>query len=344
MKKRIITWIIFLVISVGYIVYSTGMVEEIVPNQVKVYNDVASESAVKAIFNSSVSATKAIGFVKESGDANVIITKTINELNKDIDIISSSYTPLIVCMKNSSNLQKYLENGLLISSNDEIKNSVEDEITIDFKKIIDAVINGDNWSLFGGEDREIRIIIPEDDTFEGKIFYKFLVTTINGGTYPADEDKLDSAQETADKFLDAENCIETEDVIKDMTKISTINDTDIYVLFEADLMNSSIWSQKKLDIAVAYPDVTLVRHLYIQKISEDDLNSFLNLIPEELNYRNSNTSFADIEEKNYNVNDNFSFIEVNEDEDMSLLECIMLSILIILFIVMIVIMILYLAS
>lgn len=317
MKKRIITWVIFLVISVGYIVYSTRMVEEIVPNQVKVYNDVASESEVKTIFNSSVSATKAIGFVKKPGDANVIITKSINKLNNDIDIFSSSYTPLIVCMKNSSNLQKYLENGLLVSSNGEIKNSVEDEITVDFKKIIDAVIDGDNWSIFGGEDREIRIIIPEDGTLEGEIFYKFLVTMINGGTYPADEDKLDSAQEIADEFLDAKNCVETKDVIKDMTKISTINDTDIYVLFEADLMNSSIWGQKKLDIAVAYPEVTLVKHLYIQKISEDDLNSFLTSIPQELHYRSSDTSFADIEEKSYNVNDNFSFIEVDENEEMS---------------------------
>ena len=86
----------------------------------------------------------------------------------------------------------------------------------------------------------------------------------------------------------------------------------IYILFEADLMNSSTWTQGKLDIAIAYPKVTLVKHMYIQENSEENLNT--EELPKELNYRTSDTSLADMEEKIYNISDDFSFIEVETNE------------------------------
>ena len=78
-------------------------------------------------------------------------------------------------------------------------------------------------------------------------------------------------------------------------------------------MNSSIWSQKKLDIAIAYPKVTLVKHLYIQENSEENLNSAIEELTKKLNYRDSDTMLADTKEKIYNISDNFSFIEVEEN-------------------------------
>ena len=85
-------------------------------------------------------------------------------------------------------------------------------------------------------------------------------------------------------------------------------------MFEADLMNSSIWTQKNLDIAIAYPKVTLVKHMYIQENSEENLNTTIEELPKELNYRTSDTSLADMEEKIYNISDDFSFIEVETNE------------------------------
>lgn len=273
MKKRIITWILLLAIAFGYIGITNAIKsektekEEAKQTKLLVYNDVASDSVVKENLESSGDLSKKVEFCNDSEDAEVIITKTNKEINEDLEIKSSSYTPLIVCMKNSKNLVKYQENKLLTASG-EITNSVDDEIKIDFKKIIDAVIKGKNWSEFGGADTDIRVFIPDEDTLEYQIFKKFLITTINGGTYPSDENKLDNATNKANDFLGASNCVQTENVYHELSKINSINSNDIYILFEADLMNSSMWSQKKLDIAVAYPKVTLVKHMYIQENSE----------------------------------------------------------------------------
>ena len=200
MKKRIILWVIFLAISVVYIAFNEYQkslhVENTPTNKLYIYNDVGSESWVKKAFDKTELSSKYTAeFKDDSDDVDIIITKNTAKLMEDEDkIISTSYTPLIICMKNSKNLQKYQKSGLLISSND-IDNSVQDAITIDFKKLIDAVINGDNWSVFGGEDNDFKIIVPEEDSVEGKIFYNFLLVTINNGNYPSNKEDLYSAKE-----------------------------------------------------------------------------------------------------------------------------------------------------
>ena len=328
MKKRIILWVIFLAISVVYIAFNEYQkslpVENTPTNKLYIYNDVSSESLVKKAFDKTELSSKYTAeFKDDSDDVDIIITKNTAKLMEDEDkIISTSYTPLIICMKNSKNLQKYQKSGLLISSND-IDNSVQDAITIDFKKLIDAVINGDNWSVFGGEDNDFKIIVPEEDSVEGKIFYNFLLVTINNGNYPSNKEDLDSAKETANEFL--KSCEKLPNAINELKKINSINATDIYVLFESDFIKSSIWDQKKLDISVVYPKVTLVRHIYMQAIKENEqFISFFQSLSNDLNYRTSNSySFAG--EKNYNVNDEITFVEVNglqeqEQEESSIFE------------------------
>lgn len=318
MKKRIIVWGVLLLIAIGYIGISSVVKSKTIKKQedkktkVLVYNDVAGDSVVKKIIEDSSKLTKKIGFTDDSDDTELIISKTANKLDEDLEIKSSSYTPLVVCMKNSKNLEKYRENKLLTTASGEITNSPDDEIKIDFKKIINAVVKDKDWSEFGGSESDIRIFIPDEDTLEYEIFKKFLITTINGGTYPSEGEKLDDAESKADKFLDSSNCVETENVYSELSKINSLNSNDIYMLFEADLMNSSIWTQKNLDIAIAYPKVTLVKHMYIQENSEENLNT--EELPKELNYRTSDTSLADMEEKNYNISDDFSFIEVEVNE------------------------------
>ena len=318
MKDRIIVWIVLLLIAIGYIGISSTIKSKKTENEkakqtkILVYNDVASDSVVKETIERDSKLSKKIDFCDDSDDAELIITKTNNELDENLEIKSSSYTPLVVCMKNSKNLEKYQENKLLTTASGEITNSPDDEIKIDFNKIINAVVKDKDWSEFGGSESDIRIFIPEDDTLEYEIFKKFLITTINGGTYPSEGEKLDDAESKADKFLDSSNCVETENVYSELSKINSLNSNDIYILFEADLMNSSTWTQGKLDIAIAYPKVTLVKHMYIQENSEENLNT--EELPKELNYRTSDTSLADMEEKIYNISDDFSFIEVETNE------------------------------
>lgn len=340
MKKRIVVWIICILIAVSYIAIdeykknlpvekeettkTTATTQEETTTtatqkkKLKIYNDFANESLVKKKFsNTNLSSKYEIEFKSGIDNTDCILTKDLSLLNNNDEAFSISYTPLVIGMKNSDNLKKYKKNALLTSSK-EIDNSVEDDISIDFKKIIDAVVNGDNWSIFGGDKKEIRIIIPKKNTIERNLFYDFLLVTINNGTYPTNDEELDLAKKTAKSFLSSSNCIEKENVVNELKKIGSINETDLYVLFEADFMNSDIWSQSKLDISLAYPNVTVVRHVYTQ-LSDDKKETFTGFCRElttELNYRTSN-NHSFIGDKHYNVQEDITFVEVPNDDSSS---------------------------
>lgn len=314
--KRVILWGICLVVSVIIIAcykYKESLPKiEKGPNINNVYNDIEREALVKEVFDNAVNPKKKVTFVTHTDSADCILTKKESRLkNEDNKITLTSYTPLVIAMKNSANLKKYQDSGLLISSK-EINNSTEDEISIDFKKVIDAVVNEKTWLEFGGEEKEIKIIVPKKDSIEGRLFYNFLLVTINEGSYPQSNEAIQAAKEKANKFWNSSSCIETENSLSDLSKISSINETDMYVLFEADLMNSTVWAANKLDMSIVYPRTTVVKHIYIQ--SEEDCSELFDSLSRQLNYRTSNThSFA--ENKNYNVKENIDFIEVPAESE-----------------------------
>lgn len=324
MKKRLIIWAIcligaFICFGINWHIKSQPKEKTVADNGkniLNMYNDIGNEDTIKAAFTTTnLSSKNELEFVSKTKNAKCILTKDISGISDDDNAndMVTSYTPLIIGMKNSVNLQKY-KNNKLIASSKEITNSAEDEITIDFKKVIDAVIEGENWSKFGGEDKAINIIVPEDDSIEGKIFYNFLLVTINNGSYPSDDNTLSDVKQTANSFLKL--CEEKENVVNELKKMSSVNSIDLYILFEADFINSSIWNQKKLDISIAYPNTTVVKHIYMQsdQKQQEQFSTFFDLVSTKLNYRTSNTHSFTID-KNYNVKEDISFIEVPIEED-----------------------------
>ncbi len=319
MKKRIIFWIISLIIAFsfqGVLQYQKNKPKETTKKEATkknlyLYNDSIDEKKIKNKFESSSLNTKyKLNFTDDSRAADGIITNNLDKLNAEKDdIIVNSYTPLVIAMKNSHELERYVEEGIL-TAKEGINNSVKDEISINFKKVIDTVIKKKSKE----DKNSFRIIVPKEDSIEGKIFYKFLLVTING-TYPDNEVDLEKAKEKAIKFLESSNCVEKEDVINELKTISSINATDLYVLFEADFMNSTIWKQKELDLSITYPNVTVVKHMYMKAVKEQkELNDICNSLVKEMNYRSSkNHSFS--EEKNYNVKEDITFVEVSEEEE-----------------------------
>lgn len=333
--KRILVWIVAMIAAVIFIIGYENKKETPTEEQkpmLNVYNDVDKESTIREIFEDvNIAPKDEINFTQKTAESKCILTKDTGKLMDDEDnIVLTSYTPLIIVMKNSAALQKYQNSGLLISSK-AINNSAQDEISIDFKKVIDAVVNEENWSTFGGKEMDFKIIVPEEDSVEGKIFKSFLLATINGGSYPQTTETLSNAKEIATYFLGSEKCVESENVINDLEKISAINETDMYILFEADLMNSTAWSENKLDISVVYPSTTVVKHIYMQ--SEEDYKELFNSLSTNLNYRTSIThSFVD--NKNYNVKDDIEFIEVPvENTGLTALETVVLTILVIVLVI-----------
>ena len=323
MKKRIIIWIVSLIIAfVSIIIYNhfknlpkPEKKEEVISekNTLQLYNDVINSDIIMEKFNNTHLSTEyELSLEEKKKNANYLFTNDISLLKSNETISTVAYTPLVIGFKNTKELQNYKKNNLLVSSK-EITNTSNDEISINFLKMIDAVVQGDNWSVFGGPDKEIRIYVPKKNTIEGQIFYNLLLVTINNGSYPANEDSLKEAKETADAFLESSNIVETSNVINELTKISSVNITDIYILFEADFINSTIWSQATLDICLAYPEVTLVKHIYTQskshEIPSNSLSKFYNELSSGFNYRTSN-NYSYAGEKFYNIKDEISFIEV----------------------------------
>ncbi len=323
MKKRLIIWAICLVgaiicFGINWYIKSQPKEKTVADNGrniLNMYNDIGNEDAIKEAFSSTnLSSENELNFVSKTKKAKCILTKDSSEIYDDDSAkdMVTSYTPLIIGMKNSSNLQKYKDNKLLLSPK-KITNSTEDEITIDFLKIIDAVKKEEKWSKFGGEDKKIKVIVPEIDSIEGRLFYKYLLLTINKGSYPSDEDTMEKVRKEADSFF--EHCEQKENVVNELKKLSSVNSMDLYILFEADFINSSIWNQKKLDISIAYPTTTIVKHIYMQadQKQQEQFSTFFDLVSTQLNYRTSNKHSFTID-KNYNIKDSITFIEVPIDK------------------------------
>lgn len=201
--------------------------------------------------------------VSDSTKADFTFTSDISMINTSSEYSIVGYSPLVICLKNNENLNNYLktvtkEGFLTCNSSNKIKNSSSDNITCDFNRIIDAVINGEDWSDLGGEDKKISIYCPSPNTVEGKLFYDFLLITINDGKYP--ESNFETVKQKADLFLNSENVIQT-DVEAKIEKLNGELQEDIYILFEADLISAT---KKQGDVCITYPETTVVKQLYLQ--------------------------------------------------------------------------------
>lgn len=198
-----------------------------------------------------------------ASNADLIFTSDIDSIDIKQDYSVEAYSPLVICFKNTKDLNNSLKSktkqGFLTCNDTKIRNSTSDEVTCDFKKIINAVINGQDWSDLGGTDQKITIYCPTSDTLEGRLFYEFLLITINDGKYPTSN--IDKIKEIANKFLNSDNVIQT-DVASKIYKLGTsLEYGDIYILFESSLLKSANLSA---DICVTYPEVTVVKQLYMQ--------------------------------------------------------------------------------
>ncbi len=196
-------------------------------------------------------------------NADLVFTSDINSIDTKQNYSVEAYSPLVICLKNTNDLNSSLKSktkqGFLTCKDTKIRNRTSDEVTCDFKKVINAVLNGQDWSNLGGTDQKITIYCPTSDTVEGRLFYEFLLITINDGKYPTSN--MDEVKEMADRFLAYPNVIQT-DVASKIDKLgSCLEYGDMYILFESSLLASA---DSSADICVTYPEVTVVKQLYLQ--------------------------------------------------------------------------------
>lgn len=260
-------------------------------------------------------------------NADLVFTSDINLIDTKQNYSVVAYSPLVICLKDTNDLNSSLKSktkqGFLTCNDTKIRNTSSDEVNCDFKKVINAVLNGQDWSDLGGTDQKITIYCPISDTAEGKLFYEFLLITINDGKYPTSN--MDEIKEIADQFLDSQNVIQT-DVASKINKLgSSLEYGDMYILFESSLLSSANLSA---DICVTYPEVTVVKQLYLQyrntEIEEGVSKQFDKRIPLEgslssrLIYKEfyrtkSHTSvyYSDQNGKYFNTQDGFNYYDLN---------------------------------
>lgn len=267
--KRILIWLMVLIISMLLTIRENNQNK---PKQdVKLY--VSSEFSganekVEEVINDFNSSYSAKVFNKKNKEISATVTTEFSEISSNnYEVLGK--TPLVVIMKPKEKLiNAYKENGLLKSSK-KIKMNDDDEIEINFKKLMDAVIKNESWSKFGGKDKEIRIFYPELTTTEGKLFKHFLLITANKGFYPTEKEQMEASQEYVEKFLAQPN-VHPVNVINRLTGVNDIG-TDIYITFENNALQLD--SDKYGDeIYVTYPTETVVKQVFFEsnsKIGED---------------------------------------------------------------------------
>lgn len=212
---------------------------------------------------------------KKSSD--IVLSDDFNHINTDSEYSTVGFSPLVICFKNTENLNKYLknnENGFLICNNsDRIYNNHNDNVSCDFVQIINAIINGKNWSSLGGDNKKITVYCPPRETVEGNLFYQFLLITLNDGKYP--NSNLKEISQKANNFYNSPNVIQV-DVSSKIRKLgNSINADDIYCIFESDLVSIAYDNN---DIFVSYPIITVSKQIYLQfnkpEIESDITNAF----------------------------------------------------------------------
>lgn len=257
MLKRLICWviIIFVLGSITYLDYSDKQIGERIP--INIYTNVYGyEEDIKEHFEEQDKLKKQYKLLfkdeKNANTADVLLTSDFSKITKEKKYELLEYSPMVVMLKKN---KQYTEKGLLSINKD-------DEAEIDFKMLIDAVINKKNWSYFGGEDIPIRVYCPEKDTIDGKLFYQLLLVNINDGKYPKTESDMKRCEKVANQFLESERVVQVE-ILPRVLKTRDIGN-DIYVLPESDYYEL-LYDVCDEDISfVAYPTQTVIKEIYYQ--------------------------------------------------------------------------------
>lgn len=261
--KRIFIWILVLAISVVFAMKENDKSKPIQKTTAYISSEFKEsyEGTEKSFNKHELGYSLEVSNKKTAGDS-FIITTDINEISsKDYEVMGK--TPLIVVMKQKeSMLKSYKEKGLLSGK---MKIDEDDEVEINFKKIMEAVLKSEKWSKFGGKDKEIKVFYPDHTTVEGKLFKHFLLITANDGAYPATQEEIQKAQELVDGFLASPNA-KAADV---MSRLTGVNDmgSDIYVTFESNVMQLDK-DEYEDKLYIAYPKETVVKQIFFESKSE----------------------------------------------------------------------------
>lgn len=262
----VVVVIILNVVSAGIIAKNRPK-EEISGYVDSAFEDVIDEQDNKRDFKKNFNLT--IG--DDIKNADFIFTSDFNAIDKTKEYETLGYTPLILLLNTKT--AKNLSQDFITQEDDQFNS-----YTCEFKMVIDAILNNQGWKSLGKkDDNRIIIYCPKKDTLEAKLFYDFLLITLNNGKYP--EENLEEIKKNADAFLSSKQVVQTDVVSKVLNLSGNLNENNIYICFEADLLKA----RNDDDFKFAYPSLTVVKKAYLQYNGENgkklkeifDHNSFI---------------------------------------------------------------------
>ncbi|MGN1298438.1 MAG: hypothetical protein ACI4UE_00415 [Candidatus Scatovivens sp.] len=205
-------------------------------------------------------------FLEDSKESEMTLTSDFDKIDSSKKYSVLGYSPLVFLMKNSKDLNNFLtsntKEGFLISES-KIKNKETDVINCNFNKIVDTVIAGGDWSDLGGADKEIKIFCPRLDTMEGKLFREFLILSYNNGSKETNME----IEEKINNFFASPNVSQI-DVMSKLSKLTSVPENELYVVFESDILQMLFSLSVTLDVSFIYPEVTVVKQVYFQGKNE----------------------------------------------------------------------------
>lgn len=239
-KSRIIFWIISLVICSIFIIIHKKSENKIPYEQKEITyaycnNSLIQKELKKVIEDSSFGNNHRVVFTGDKSKAEIALTDQYDKGYKKV-----RYSPLVIAFDTES-YKSYKKNKYFSTINSSYR--------INFKKVINSTLEG-KW--------KDKIYCPELDTVEGKLFFDFLLSTINDGSYP-NEKNMDKCVQKANQFLESNIVIQTDSLQR--LKNKKCAEKELYVIFENDINSMD---DEDYDFDISYPKDTIVHTWYIK--------------------------------------------------------------------------------
>ncbi len=227
-KKRFVFWAICIVIALifGYI-DEEHFSEKI---SVNVYAPDDMEKAFSAALKEAgLNSTHRIKMISEKEDADIIVDYSKED---DEEYSKFAFSPFVIAYNSDDdNLDEMEESGLILIS----EYYEDDYYDIDFKMVIDEVIEEGKWSNLGVDDEDlnnIKIFYPAESTIYWDNFYDFMLVTVNNGEYPKDSQELENAEEYIERFLRSDFTEPVTDFEEQVVRTNGFPESAFYVLPE----------------------------------------------------------------------------------------------------------------
>lgn len=267
MIRRVTAWVLCLILAIG-VFYGPSLYggvktyfkeKEAAKKEISIYvPDDMVESFQRAyeMSDSSFQGSHKIIQVKDKEKANIIVD-TGKEYDAEYEKLA--FSPFIIAYSTEeSNMKRFKQTGLLIESSYNNEN-----YEIDFGLVINEVLGSGNWEKFGLNDKgKIHVFYPDPSTEYWNDFYDFMLVTVNGGVYPADDESMKKADEQVQKFINSQYTEAIKDFEEKLDRVGLFAENVFWIIPEKLAMDLTY--DNSIGANLFYPTITVYMNYYVK--------------------------------------------------------------------------------